>query len=159
MSRRPTRRGGGWRSTVTVLVVVLAATTGIASFETGSAAPVAQTVNLGNSVTAHATLPPTNVTASLSLNVLGLSCRATITWTPSAAPGVGAYEIRRRIAATGAPSGGPWTVPGTSTSYVDASVPLAVVGTAYEWQVRAVAGGWPSAWVTATVDRPLLCLL
>lgn len=144
--------------TASVTVAVAALFLGVGTLDTGSAAPVALTSNPANAITARTIDPPTDVAATLGLNVLPLlTCNATITWTPSTLPDIDGYEVRRVTEGTGAVAG-PWTSAGPP--YVDGAAPVIAGLYGYEWQVRSVvSSGWKSEWVTAVVDNALLCLL
>lgn len=122
-----------------------------------SAAFVATTVNPGNGASTLAVAPPGSVTATLSLNVLPPSCRASLAWTASTTPGVTGYEIVRLDMPSETVVGGPWTTAGLTR--VDTPVPLWLLGGSDEWRVRSVFGTWRSSWATATVSNPLLCLI
>ena len=90
--KRPSRFDPrGWLGSVLVVVAAI----GIATFDMGSAAPTAQTVNVGNVITAASVLPPTNVAAAMTLEtppvqipVVPPYCTANISWTASGTPGV-----------------------------------------------------------------------
>lgn len=140
-------------------MLVVAALFGVATFDVGSAASVALTSNIGNHISVAAVFPPTDVASAVTLNSLGLSCRADITWTPSTSAGVTSYEVRRRSILSGLVTGGPSTVPGSATADVDTPVPLSPAVNDHEWQVRALVNGWPSDWATATLNDELLCVL
>ena len=162
---QPVRSGSrGWFGSL----LVVAATLGIATLDTGAAAPTAQTVNVGNVITAASVLPPSEVATTLTLVVPPVQlppvlpyCTADITWTASASPGVTAYEIRRVLVGTDTQVGTSWIESGAPppTTTTDSPVPLVIVANSFGWQVRALVDTWHSDWATATVTNSVLCLL
>lgn len=121
---------------------------------------VASTGNGANVLTsAPAPLPVTDFTVDVDLIVFPPSCRATLEWTLSATASVDGYEIERVRKFDGAVVGGPWTVGPSVTSYVDAGIPLQVLGQAYVWRIRATDGGWRSVPATSSDFDLLLCAL
>jgi hypothetical protein len=108
-----------------------------------------------NVVEALVVTPPAAASAVVTAVASPPSCRAELAWPASPTPGVTGYEVERIVAAGGAVEAGPWTV--TATAHVDEPVPLRPLVDAPAWRVRAVRGGWRSAWVTAAADDELAC--
>ncbi len=153
--RRARRRGG---RAFLPLVVAGGVALGVGQLDLAAAIAVTATSSGGSSITAGSVAPPSDVVAVMTANVTpALSCRVAISWTASPSPGVTGYEVVRVVASTGATAAGPWSV--TGTAFVDDPVPLASVVNAYEWQVRAVTGGWASPWVAASTTTLVNCLL
>lgn len=128
----------------------------LARFPLAGAAFTAQTSN-GNQASTLVIAPPTNVDADLALVVLPPSCRATVTWEPSATPGVTDYEVVLVSQLSGSVLGGPWVVSGTT--HTDRRLPLSLLGSPWEWRVRSLYKGWHSEWRTGTGNEQIACLL
>jgi len=123
-----------------------------------TAAFVDSTSNGSNSLSSLTVAPPTNLKASMTLNILPLlTCRSNITWTASTTAGIDGYEVVRINVSDGSVAAGPWTT--TATSYLDNPVPLQLLGNNYEWHVRTLLSSWRSTWETATDINLLACLL
>jgi hypothetical protein len=103
------------------------------------------------SLTLHAATlqPPTEVTTSRGLCVLGVADAVVVTWVPSTTPGVAGYEVLRA-----AQLAGPYSVIGTvtgrtATTYTDTTLPF---NTTYYYVVRSLVALWRSD-ETAAVSR------
>jgi hypothetical protein len=150
-------RSGRHRRIVIAFAIVVCAAA-FARLPVSGAAFVAHTSSDGNGVAALSVAPPGNVTATMTVNILPLlTCRVSLSWTASTTPDVNGYEIVRVVASSGAVAAGPWTT--TGLTFIDNPVPLQLIGSAYEWKVRAMLSNWRSPWQTAAPDNLLACLL
>lgn len=131
---------------------------GVAGLDVGAAASQALTSNINNSVRTTTVAPPENVVATSTLNLVLLTCKVTVTWTAPPVAGIGGYEVRRVLVASGAELDPPSFT--SDLFYVDNRTPLTLIGNAFQYQVRSVLAGttWRSEWVTADSGVTVLCL-
>lgn len=150
--------GRGFHRLVALLAAVVA-TMLVGVLDIGTAAPVALTGTADNFVTTSGALPPTDVVATMQVNVLPpLTCTVTVSWTASVSPATTGYEVRRVVTLAGSTNAGaPNFV--TGSPYVDPAVPLTDALAVVEWQVRTVTDSWTSSWVVATSGNVVPCLL